>query len=55
MREPDLIAGATECSSCRMQMEQGTKTPTLHPIKIMAAAYGLLPKLYDQLLKRADS
>jgi FAD/FMN-containing dehydrogenase/Fe-S oxidoreductase len=55
MREPDLIAGATECSSCRIQMEQGTKTPTLHPIKILAAAYGLLPKLYQQLLRRADA
>ncbi|MDA0588207.1 MAG: FAD-binding protein [Planctomycetota bacterium] len=52
MQEPDLIAGATECSSCRMQMEQATKTPTLHPLKILAAAYGLLPGVRDDLLLR---
>lgn len=55
MREPDLIAGATECSGCKLQMEQGTKTPTLHPIKILAAAYGLLPEVYEQLIKRAEA
>lgn len=52
MQQPDLIAGATECSSCRLQMEQATKTPTLHPLKILAAAYGLLPNVYDDLLRR---
>jgi hypothetical protein len=24
-------------------MEQGTTTPTVHPIKLLAKAYGLLP------------
>ena len=36
-------AGATECSACRIQMEQGTTKPTVHPIKLLARAYGLLP------------
>jgi FAD/FMN-containing dehydrogenase/Fe-S oxidoreductase len=38
-----VAAGATECSACRIQMEQGTTKPAVHPIKILARAYGLLP------------
>lgn len=41
LRSPAIQAGVTECSACRMQMEQGTTKPTLHPIKVLAAAYGL--------------
>jgi len=52
-KQPDLIAGATECSSCQMQMQQGSSIPTLHPLKILAAAYGLLPGVLDHLLQRA--
>jgi hypothetical protein len=37
-----VAAGATECSACRMQMEQGTSKPTVHPVKLLAKAYGLL-------------
>ena len=40
MRSTDIIAGTTECSTCKIQMEQGTTKPTVHPIKIMAMAYG---------------
>ncbi len=40
----------TDCSTCRMQIEQGSGIPTLHPAKILAAAYGYpvkgLPDLY---------
>ena len=39
----DLTIGLTECSSCRMQMEQGTKLATWHPLKVLAQAYGLTP------------
>ena len=42
MQQPDLILGTSECSSCRLQMEQGTATPSVHPLKLLAAAYGLL-------------
>jgi Fe-S oxidoreductase len=49
MRRPDLVLGATECSSCRMQMEQGTTTPTAHPLKLLALAYGLMPGLRAKL------
>lgn len=41
--------GVSECSSCKMQMEQGTSRPTLHPIKIIAQAYGLIDN-WDDLI-----
>lgn len=43
VRSGSVDAGATECSACRLQMEQGTTKPTLHPIKLLAKSYGLLP------------
>ena len=53
MRSPDIIAGTTECSTCKMQMEQGTTKPTIHPIKIMAMAYGLMPELENLFNRRS--
>ena len=52
MREPQLIAGTTECSSCKIQMEQGTYKATLHPIKILARAYGLMPNELESIFNR---
>jgi len=49
MRQTDLIAGVTECSSCKIQMEQGSSTPTVHPLKLLALAYGLMPELQNSL------
>ncbi len=49
MRTTDVTIGLTECSSCKMQMEQGTTTPTLHPIKLLALSYGLMPELKQRL------
>ncbi|MFM7033707.1 MAG: FAD-linked oxidase C-terminal domain-containing protein [Planctomycetia bacterium] len=43
VRDGGIEAGATECTACRLQMEQGTSKPTVHPIKLLAKAYGLLP------------
>ncbi len=43
LRDSALECGVTECSTCKIQMEQGTTKPTLHPIKLLAAAYGLFP------------
>jgi FAD/FMN-containing dehydrogenase/Fe-S oxidoreductase len=40
MREARIAAGVTECSACRLQMEQGTTKPTVHPIKLLALSYG---------------
>ena len=45
LRDPNLQAGTTECSACKMQMEQGTTKPTVHPIKLFAYAYGLMPEV----------
>jgi len=42
MRGGGVEAGATECSACRIQMEQGTTKPAVHPVKVLAKAYGLL-------------
>ena len=53
MREPTLMAGTTECSTCKIQMEQGTRTPTVHPIKFLALAYGLMPELEDLFERRS--
>ena len=49
MRAGDLTAGVTECSSCRLQMEQGNTTPTLHPLKLLALSYGLMPEIRQRL------
>ena len=38
MRSPDFILGATECSSCRLQMQQDSPLETVHPIKLLAAS-----------------
>ncbi len=45
LRAPDLVLGVTECSTCKMQMEHGTSKPTVHPIKLLAMAYDLMPDL----------
>ncbi len=53
MRSPTIMAGTTECSTCKIQMEQGTTKPTIHPIKIMAMGYGLMPELEDLFDRRS--
>ena len=54
LRDGDLQAGVTECSSCKMQMEQGTSKPTVHPLKLLALAYGLMPEAGSPLLARSE-
>jgi FAD/FMN-containing dehydrogenase/Fe-S oxidoreductase len=49
MRDPELNVGTTECSGCKFQMEQGTSTPTVHPLKLLAYAYGLMPEIEPKL------
>jgi Fe-S oxidoreductase len=50
MRRPRIQFGTTECSSCRLQMEEGAEKRTLHPVQYMALAYGLMPELEQRLL-----
>ncbi len=45
LEKSGLTYGATECSSCRMQMEDGTRKRTFHPAQYLAYAYGLMPEL----------
>jgi Fe-S oxidoreductase len=49
LRENHRDFGLTECSSCKWQMEQAVDMPTLHPIKLLALAYGLMPEVRDRL------
>ena len=48
MQTIDAVAGTTDCSACRMQMEQQATIPTIHPIKLLAFAYGLMPRLAER-------
>lgn len=50
LRSPRIMAGTTECSACKMQMEQGASKPTIHPLKLLALSYGLMPQ-FARLLK----
>ncbi|MBN1436056.1 MAG: anaerobic glycerol-3-phosphate dehydrogenase subunit C [Sedimentisphaerales bacterium] len=42
LRESEAEFGLTECGTCKMQMELGSGKEVLHPIKVLAKAYGLL-------------
>ena len=39
--KPDLVL--SDCSSCRMQIEQATGTRTMHPAELLAHLYGVAP------------
>lgn len=54
LRNPEVQYGATECSTCKMQMEQGTTKPTLHPLKVLAYSYGLMPQVAKLLAARSE-
>ena len=45
LNRPRVLFGSTECSACRLQLQEGTGKRTLHPIQYLAYAYGLLPEL----------
>lgn len=49
LKDDDLDFGSTECSTCRMQMEQNIPKRTLHPIKLLSLGYGMNPQLRAQL------
>jgi FAD/FMN-containing dehydrogenase/Fe-S oxidoreductase len=46
---PELRFGSTECSTCRLQMEDGAGKRTLHPVQYLALAYGLVPDVTRRL------
>jgi Fe-S oxidoreductase len=45
VRDGSFQIGATECSTCKMQMEQSSPKRIVHPIKLLALAYGLMPDM----------
>ena len=51
LARPRVLFGSTECSTCRLQMEDGSRKRTLHPAQYLALAYGLLPELRQRLLR----
>ena len=54
VRDPAIQVGATECSTCKIQMEQGVTKPTIHPVKMLALSYGLMPELESLLTARSE-
>jgi Fe-S oxidoreductase len=52
VRDGAFQVGSTECSTCKIQMEQSSSKPTLHPIKLLALAYGVRPEIAAQLVPR---
>ena len=52
MRKHTAQAAATECSACKMQIEHGSGRATLHPLKLLAYAYGRMPKVEKELAAR---
>src|SRR5205807_4618591 len=49
LARPRVLFGSTECSTCRLQMEDGGRKRTLHPVQYLALAYGLMPELVQRL------
>ncbi|MCG8649748.1 MAG: anaerobic glycerol-3-phosphate dehydrogenase subunit C, partial [Pirellulales bacterium] len=45
MRSHPVATATTECSACKMQIEHGSGQTTLHPLKLLAYAYGRMPKV----------
>jgi len=52
LQRAPVLFGSTECSACRMQMEDGAGKRTLHPAQYLALAYGLLPDVSRRLKER---
>jgi FAD/FMN-containing dehydrogenase/Fe-S oxidoreductase len=52
LARPRVLFGSTECSTCRLQMEDGSGKRTLHPVQYLALAYGFLPDLFRRLHRR---
>lgn len=52
MQQTTAHVGSTECSACKLQMEQGATKPTIHPIAMLAYAYGLMPEVEEWMDRR---
>jgi Fe-S oxidoreductase len=47
LRQPEIDFGVSDCSACCLQMEQGSRKKTFHPIRLLAAAYGFTPEIFE--------
>ncbi|MCC6509465.1 MAG: anaerobic glycerol-3-phosphate dehydrogenase subunit C [Pirellulaceae bacterium] len=45
VKETPAQLGITECTACKLQMEQATTKPAVHPVALLAYAYGSMPQL----------
>jgi FAD/FMN-containing dehydrogenase/Fe-S oxidoreductase len=43
LRRPEIDFGVSDCNACCLQMMHGTRKQAIHPIRLLAVAYGLLP------------
>jgi Fe-S oxidoreductase len=51
IKRPGILFGSSECSACRLQMQEGSGKRALHPVQYLALAYGLLPEIEAKLRK----
>ncbi|MEM9644662.1 MAG: anaerobic glycerol-3-phosphate dehydrogenase subunit C [Planctomycetota bacterium] len=49
MRLAHQSVATTECSACKMQIEHGSGRSAIHPLKLLAHAYGRMPKLSEEI------
>ena len=49
LARPRHAHGSSECSACRLQMQEGTGKRAAHPVQYLALAYGLMPSVADRL------
>ncbi len=49
MRNSRCGGATTECSACKMQIEHGSGRQTIHPLKMLAFAYGRMSKIEKDL------
>lgn len=54
LRDRAVQVGTSECSACKIQMEQATTKPTIHPLKLLAMAYGLMPEVTSRLTAQSQ-
>lgn len=45
VKETPAQLGTTECTACKLQMEQASTKPAVHPVAVLAYAYGSMPQL----------
>jgi molybdopterin converting factor subunit 1 len=49
LARPHVRSGSSECSACRLQMQDQSGKRALHPVQYLALAYGLMPEAAQRL------